>query len=390
MIFQGTGDTFFYHARLPGGVNDSEALAILLTTAVLAQLIGMRFGLSAALVEIGLGIVLANVLGLSLSSQSWLVFLVSLAGVMLTFLAGAEVDRASFRQDWKASVALGSISFLVPFLAITVLCLFGLGWSQDSSLLAGVALSETSIAIVYTVLVEGGHSRTRLGSLLLSACFITNLLASIALTVIFSKPDLPLLFLIAGLVLAFFLLPRVLARLMPLPTSGDLRVKLILAVVAVLMALSSWAGVAAVLSAYIFGLALSGHMRQDDQSSKRMKALVTTLLSSFFFIAAGTYIAAEAVWAGLGVVVLIVVLRLGSKVMAVLPAAKGFKVGHPAYSALLLSTSLTFGMVFLQFGLAHGLVGGDQFSLLAASLVICAVIPTMVAERVFNPWRERA
>ena len=225
-------------------MNDSEALALLLLTAALAQLIGMRFGLSAALVEIGLGVVLANMLGLSLSSQSWLVFLVSFTGVMLTFLAGSEVDRASFRRDWKASVTIGTVSFLAPFLSISVLCLYGFGWGQDASLLAGVALSETSIAIVYTVLVEGGHGRTKLGTLLLSACFTTNLLASIALTLLFSHIGIELILLLAGLVVAFLLIPKLLSRLLPIPTSGDLRVKLILAVVAVLMApvLLGWRG----------------------------------------------------------------------------------------------------------------------------------------------------
>jgi len=370
-------------------MNDSEAFALLMSMAVLAQLIGMRFGLSAALVEIALGMVLANFFGLQLTSFTWVVFLVSLAGVMLTFLAGAEVDRASFRTDWKASVIIGSVSFAVPFVSITLLCLYGLGWGTDASLLAGVALSETSIAIVYTVLVEGGRSRTKLGTLLLSACFTTNLLASIALTVIFSEPGLPLLFLLAALCLAFLFLPKLLERLLPITTTSDLRAKVMLASVAVMMALSAWAGVAAVLSAYIIGLALSGYLRHDDVSSKRMKALVTTLLSSFFFIAAGTYIALDSVWAGAGVIAVIVAVRLFAKIGAVLPVSKRMRVPGPAYAALLLSTSLTFGMVFLQFGLTHDLVTADQFSLLAASLVLCAVVPTIVAERAFDPWAEK-
>ena len=147
---------------------------------------------------------------------------------------------------------------------------------------------------------------------------------------------------------------------------------------------------AAVLSAYIFGLALSDNMRQDDASAKRLKALVTTLFSSFFFIAAGTYIALGAVWVGIAALAVIVTVRLAAKIFTVLPTASSLKVPNPIFTALLLSTSLTFGMVFLQFGLSHGLVSADQFSLLAAALVICAVVPTMVAERVFNPWTERA
>ncbi|MFA5313535.1 MAG: cation:proton antiporter, partial [Methanomassiliicoccales archaeon] len=152
-------------------MNDQEVFALLMLLAVLAQFIAQRFGTTAAIIEIALGVIVANLLGLDPSSFGWLVFMTSLAGVLLTFMAGSEIDREMLKGSWKTSLAIGSASFIAPFVAIFLLCHEVLGWSTDPAFLAAVALSETSIAIVYVVLVEGGKGGTPLGSMLLSACF---------------------------------------------------------------------------------------------------------------------------------------------------------------------------------------------------------------------------
>lgn len=362
--------------------------ATMLLIALGAQFLAFRFGAAAAIMEIILGMVLANLMGWQASSFPWLVFLTSLAGVLLTFLAGTEIDEQSLKQNWKRSLVIGIASFSLTFVTTAYLCYQYLGWNAEAALLAGTALSETSIAIVYVVLVEGGRSRTPLGSMILCACFFTNLIATIALTVIFTQPSIELALLAIGLALTVWLAPKLLASVSHWfrDRSGDVVLKMTLAVLAGLMVLSAWAGVAAVLSAYVIGMALARFMRERREEAVKMKLIVTGFLSSFFFIAAGSSVRADALVAGFFVVLLLVALRLGSKWLSVSLACKALQGRDTAYTALLMSTSLTFGMVFCQIGLDRGFISSDQFSILVAVLIICAIIPTILAEKYFDPW----
>ena len=69
--------------------------------------------LSVAIIEIGLGVIAGNFLGVA--TTPWIDFIASFAGIVLTFLAGAEVDPALLRQKAKESLLLGGLSFALPF-----------------------------------------------------------------------------------------------------------------------------------------------------------------------------------------------------------------------------------------------------------------------------------
>jgi Kef-type K+ transport system membrane component KefB len=100
---------------------------------------------------------------------------------MLTFLAGAEIDPVSLRRYWKASVSIGVVSFALPFLGVFAFCHYVLGWHLHSAEIGGIALSTTSVAVVYAVMVETGLNREDIGKLILAACFITDLGTVLAL-----------------------------------------------------------------------------------------------------------------------------------------------------------------------------------------------------------------
>src|SRR5207253_6763004 len=157
--------------------------------ALLASMISVEVGISVALVELALGIALGNTFNLD-PNESWLVFLAGFASVVLTFLAGAEVDPDDFRERFGASMTIGVVSFAGPFLAAWLLSDFALGWTLKASLIAGTALSTTSLAVVYAVLVETGLNATRIGKLLMSATFVTDMATAVALSAIFIKPNI--------------------------------------------------------------------------------------------------------------------------------------------------------------------------------------------------------
>src|SRR5579859_4357057 len=164
------------------------SLAAILAGAILmASMVSVELGISVALVELALGVGLGNIFSLD-PNASWLVFIAGFASVVLTFLAGAEVDPDDFRERLGASIAIGVVSFAGPFVVATLMAIGPLGWSTRASLIAGTALSTTSLAVVYAVLVETGLNTVRVGKLIMSACFVTDMCTVVALSVIFLKP----------------------------------------------------------------------------------------------------------------------------------------------------------------------------------------------------------
>ena len=154
---------------------------IWLSLAVLAAVIAYHFRISIALVEICVGVAVAAIashigkadaLG---SNQEWLRFLASAGAVLLTFLAGAELDPAVMKTKFKEVSVVGLVGFIAPFVGCTLLAYYGLGWGFKSSLLCGVALSTTSMAVVYAVMLETGLSKTEFGKGILGSCFINDL-----------------------------------------------------------------------------------------------------------------------------------------------------------------------------------------------------------------------
>jgi len=371
-------------------VNDLLALALLMFLAVSAQLVASRFGLSAAIFEILLGLAVGQALGLRSAEIEWFSFLAVLGGIGLTFLAGTEMEVERVRKQWKSSLPLALASFLSIFTTLPLALHYLAGWGWDPSLLAGIALSETSVAIVYVVLVEGGRARTDVGSVILAACFITNLIASIVLAFLFAPPGIEALILIIAALLIVPLAYRYMGRLLDRfkGRPGEPEVKLVLLPLLVLAGLASVAGVATVLPAYLLGFAMSGSLNERKGAWSKVRTVFLGFMVSLFFLAAGSNVSMEALLAGALFIIVHGFGRVVLKMLFVLPTVSAPLRGERVYIALLMSTSLTFGMVFLQFGFEQGIIGTTQFSILVGTIIIGALAPTLTAQRWFDPWRE--
>ncbi len=142
--------------------------AIWMGLALVASLISIRLGISVALIEILIGVFAGNFLGIH-KTTDWINFLAMLGSGVLTFLSGAEIDPVSLRSNLKASLLVGTLSFLLPFLGVWIFAQFVLGWTLQQAQIAGIALSTTSVAVVYAVMIERGFSDTSLGKMILAA-----------------------------------------------------------------------------------------------------------------------------------------------------------------------------------------------------------------------------
>jgi len=367
--------------------NANLVAALWIGLALVASLASIRVGVSVALIEIGMGVIGGNVLGIQ--TTPWIDFLASFGAVLLTFLAGAEIDPQSLRRHLRPSLVIGGVSFAVPFIAAFLVAYRLLGWTLPASEIAGLALSTTSVAVVYAVMIESGLSREELGKLILAACFVTDLGTVVFLGLLFADLDPLLIAFGAVTALSLVLAPRALRMLvsrMPGRVSEP-EIKFLFLVLLGLGGLAQAAGSEAVLPAYLLGLAMAGVFVADRVLVNRMRATAFSLLTPFYFLKAGSLVSIPAILAGVGLIGLFLVVKLGAKAMGVWPLARAFglPVRDANYTTLLMSTGLTFGTIAALFGLSHGVIDQSTYTILVTVVILSAVVPTLIATTFFEP-----
>jgi Kef-type K+ transport system membrane component KefB len=366
-------------------MGDIAIAAVLAGTILLASTVSVELGLSVALIELFAGFVVGNTL--SLDVPSWLSFVGSFAGVLLTFLAGAEVDVPQFRREWRSSLSIGLVSFGAPFVVVGLLAYYGLGWNHRQAEIAGIALSTTSLAVVYAVLVETGLNRTVIGKRLMAATFVTDLGTAAALSILFVTPTLWIVPFVGVAVALVVVLPRIAPWFFS--RYGDRviepEIKLVFASLFLLMWLGGRAHSHAVLPAFILGLVMSNHYVEHRKEQERLRVVAFSFLTPFFFLKGGMSVSAGSLWANLGVLGLLFAGKMVPKLAGVYPLARRFTAPHAVFTTLLMSTGLTFGTISALYGLNAGIIDRTQFSLLIAVVVLSAIVPTAIAQHFYQP-----
>ena len=352
---------------------------------VLGSMVSVELGLSVAVIEIVLGVVAGNLFGIH--PRPWLDFLASFASIVLTFLAGAEVDPDLLRAKFKQSALIGGVSFLAPFALVWAFAQFVLGWDLRAAQIAGVALSTTSLAVVYAVLVETGLTNAEIGKLIMASTFVTDFGTAGALSLLFIQPTPWLVGFIVVSAATIWAMPR----LQPwfFGRYGDRviepEIKGAFAVLFVLMYFGALADSHAVLPAFLLGLAVAKVFDQHREEQRRFRVVAFALLTPFFFLKGGMNISVLAVLANLGLMLLLLALKLGAKVVGVYPLARRYMPREAWYTTLLMSTGLTFGTISSLYGLNAGIISQEQFSVLVTVVVLTAIVPTAIAQRWFTP-----
>ncbi len=369
--------------------------ALWLGLALIATLLSIWLRVATALSEIVVGTVAQLIIGAAFGTallhtdDSWIKFLSGTGAIVLTFLAGAELDPAVFKTKWREASAVGLVGFVTPFIGCTAVAYWGLHWALLPSWLAGVAMSTTSVAVVYAVMLESGLNATRYGKTVLAACFINDLATVLALGFIFSPFDSKTLIFFGVAVVVFlilpFLTPRFFKRYGGRPS--ELETKYLLLVLFGLGGLASWAGSEAVLPAYLVGMVLAGTVGKDHALIRRLRTLTFGLLTPFYFIRAGSLVSLPALAAApLGFVVLLAA-KMTTKAVGVYPTTKAFKAPtrEALYTTMLMSTGLTFGTISALFGYSHHVIDQAQYSVIVAAVIASAVVPTLIANAFFLP-----
>src|SRR5713101_7931701 len=389
--------------------------AVWMGLALVGSLISIRTGISVALIEILVGVVAGNLaVGLEggtlhisiagagtsagqmhhlLQSTEWTNFLALLGSGVLTFLAGAEIDPISLKANWRASVLIGVLSFAIPFAVIWSFAHFILGWELHQAQIAGIALSTTSVAVVYAVMIEGGFSDTAMGKMILAACFITDFGTVLALGTLFANYNLwLLLFVIVTLIILWFM-PRwtqaIITRLGATQVSEP-EVKFIFFILFFLGGLATTAKSEAVLPAYLIGLVVAGVFLRDKTLVRRMRSIAFAVFTPFYFIKAGLFVSLPALWPAVAIVGGLLFLKMVTKIVGVWPLARlhYMRPREAAYTTLLMATGLTFGTISALFGFQNYIIDQRQYTILVTVVILSALVPTLFAQKFFQPTKD--
>jgi Kef-type K+ transport system membrane component KefB len=352
---------------------------------LLASILSVELGISVAIIEIILGVIAGNFLGVT--TTPWIDFIASFASIVLTFLAGAEVDPGLMREKLKESLLLGGLSFLLPFVGAGLFAFYVAGWNLQQAEIAGIALSTTSLAVVYAVLVETGLTKTEIGKIIMAATFVTDLLTALALSLMFIQPTPYLLLFVGVSVVAIGAM--ILLQKPFFARYGDRviepEIKGAFFVLFLLMWTAGLANSHAVLPAFLLGLAVSRIFQRYPEQHRRFRVVAFSLLTPFFFFKGGLNVSLGALATAMPLLAAFFIVKVGLKFLGVMPVALRYVRPHATYTTLLMSTGLTFGTISSLYGLNAGIIDRTQFSVLVSVVILSATVPTAIAQRFFSP-----
>ncbi|MCX7919230.1 MAG: cation:proton antiporter [bacterium] len=358
----------------------------------LSSLISLRIGLSVAIIEIILGSI-AGAFGLK--PEEWMLYLAGFGGILLTYLAGTEIDIRLMKENFKASFLIGFFSFLLPFLGAFLYTYLVAKWSLTASLIAGTALSTTSLAVVYSVLVETGLSKTEIGKLIMAATFVTDMGTALFLSVLFVKPTLYTLIFLSVSVNVIYIAEKFSHWVFDNPKLKNKviepEIKYIFVLLLCFMYFANLGEGHAVLPAFVLGMLMSKHFTETSETKvvrNRLRTVAYAIITPIFFIVGGLRVSYPLILTSLGLFMILFILKIGTKFLGVYFLAKKYIPNGSMYTTLLMSTGLTFGTIASVFGLNAGLINQVQYSVLVGVVIASAVIPTFVAQKWFMPIDE--
>src|SRR5271166_1939485 len=293
--------------------------------ALVASVLSIWVAVSVALVEIVVGAVAGNLIGLPIAP--WVNFLAGFGAILLTFLAGAEIDPQVVRKHFWSSMSIGVVGFFAPYLGVLFFARHGLGWPWPQAQIAGISLSTTSVAVVYAVMVETGFNRTDLGKIILAACFVNDLGTVLALGLVFANYNVWLATFVAVTAVALFLIPKFAPWLFAAlgERVSEPQTKFVALVLFFLGGLASVAGSEAVLPAYLVGIALAPTFAKDRELPHRLRIVAFSILTPFHFLKAGSLVEARSVMAGCGLILFFLAIKLVTKFVGILPVTRFFR-----------------------------------------------------------------
>jgi len=360
---------------------DLYSTALIALVVVITGILSIRLRISSSILEVGAGVILGSFMGVQI--EPWLDFLATYGGLMLTFLAGAEVDLYLLRKSAKPSFTIGTMAFIAPLIGEMIFLSVFTDWTLFARLAASLALTTTSVAVVYAVLLEYELIDLKASRLIIAATFVNDILTLIGINLI--SPSFNLFTVAFLLIIAFMILalPKILDYL--IESYGKRAIELELRFIfAAMLGVSFIADVGklhAVFGAFVLGLVFANCIHSYDDLLPKTRSVTFSLLSPAFFVRAGLLISLPAVAQNIMLIIGLLAAKMIAKFAGTYYFNKKWIPEAPIFSTMLLSTGLTVGTIVATLGRDLGFLDQIQFSVAVTVVILSAIIPTLIAKR---------
>jgi Kef-type K+ transport system membrane component KefB len=329
--------------------------------------------------EIAAGAIAGNLLGFQVSP--WLQTFADFGSLLLIFIAGSDIDIETMVRKFKPVGLIGGISFLAPFLVVLGFGLFVQQWDAPRALLIGIASSTTSVAVTYPVLRDSGLLKRDLGKILLLVAFVPDFLVTLALFVFFSEIGVQTLAIILLLALAIFVLRFVSGRVFRRvgETSSEIKLRFIFFVLFALAFISERGNLHASLAVFILGILVSELMKEQEETDKRLRAVAFSIFVPAFYFKAGLLFSFSAVVQNWLTIIVLLAVAFGAKFIGVYLVGKPYLKEHTRYGAILMNARLTFGTIAATYGVTHGIINQQYFSILISTIILASAVALILS-----------
>ena len=342
---------------------------------------------------IALGEFLAGVIGsffITPDDVPWIAFISDLGLLSIMFVAGFEVDAKILRLHLTRNCLVGAASFGLPFALLIAIGLI-VQFPLSETVIMALALSTTSLAIVFTVIKESNLIASLEGQILLGAAMVVDLISMILLGAIFieySVTNLIAFVLLIGVIL--------LAKKILIPTFErykgnrvEIELKIILLLLLALGILAEQAGVHAALIAFLLGIMLSNIDPDHEQIIVKLNTVVFSLLAPLFFFHAGLNIDLQELDVFHVIVMLVVaVMAIGGKYVGsylglYLLFQRDKKLSR--YGGLLFNYRLSFGIVTAMYAFEREAISTGVYNIILLVIAISSIFTVIMQRRQGEP-----
>ncbi len=367
-------------------------LAVILLSTKVFGLISERVHMPQVVGALVAGVVLGpSVLGL-VEETDFLMKTSEIGVIFLMFMAGLDTDLEELKKTGLASFVIALIGVLVPLAAGTGLYLAffpdnGEPLHMLKALFIGVVLTATSVSITVETLREMGRLKGKVGTAILGAAIIDDIMGIIVLTLVSAMTD-PTVKPIAvlGRILAFFVLLVIVGYIMyrlfrAITNEWSNHRRIAIYALAFCLILSFVAehyfGIADITGAYFAGLILCNIMEAREYINKKVNIMAYMFFSPVFFASMGIKTELDGMTTSLLIFsIALLVIAILTKIIGCGLGAKlmGFNWSDSLSVGLGMVSRGEVALIVAQKGAQSGLVDSSLFP----PIVLVVIVTTLI------------
>jgi len=337
-------------------------------------------------IPIAIGELIAGIIGglvLDLKKTPWLEFLSQLGLISLMFLAGFEIDLRTLYQNRYKSIVVGGVSFFVPFILITLLCsLFKMAFLP--SVLMGISLSTTSLAIVFPILREKNLLEKESGQLLLASAMVVDIISMVMLSLVFYRISIKSILVLVILIAALFFIKKVVFPIFERykGNRAEFELKFLLLIILAFSFLAQEAGMHEAVISFVLGVIFSEIDPNHEAIIEKLNSVVFSLLAPIFFFHAGAMIRLNEInFYVVGFFSIFLFSSMVGKFIGTYLPLKLFSCEISRYGGILFNYRLSFGLVTAIYGYERKILTSEMFN----TILLCVLFSSLIA----TYWEKR-